>query len=425
MIDSARRFFALFFVVVTAMTFVAGPTAAAPSDSAKYAAIVIDANTGEVLYARRADSSRYPASITKVMTLYLAYEALASGRLKLDERIVMSPRAAAQPPSKLGLAAGESLTVDDAIRALAIKSANDVAVALAERLGGTEARFAALMTLRAQELGMTHTRFVNASGLPDSRQISTARDIAILSRAIMRDYPQYYSYFGQRQWSFRGVNMNNHNGLLARMPGADGIKTGFTNASGYNLAASAVRGNDRLIAVVMGGSSGRSRDDHAADLLNVGFDVLRRRANGEIITVAQNLFENPTTPDSPISYASLDQGSRSNSPVVAGAAAGSGAGGMAPIANPSEPAPPARKRRDPNANWLVQVGAFKRQSEARSWLRQMERRFGDVLGEADGKVTPPAGGWYRVRYEGFTREAAYDACQALKAKRAPCLVIKP
>src|SRR5690606_16498341 len=155
--------------------------------------------------------------------------------------IPIPPRAAAQPPSKLGRPAGSRITVDDAIRALAVRSANDIAVALAEHVGGSEARFAALMTLRAQELGMTQTRYVNPHGLPDSRQISSARDIAILSRSMMRDFPQYYGYFGQRQWTFDGRSYNNTNGLLHSMPGVDGIKTGYTNASGYNLAASAVR----------------------------------------------------------------------------------------------------------------------------------------------------------------------------------------
>ncbi|HYE46741.1 MAG TPA: D-alanyl-D-alanine carboxypeptidase family protein, partial [Caulobacter sp.] len=207
-----------------------------PADVAKYAAVVVDANTGEVLYAKRADSPRYPASITKVMTLYLAFEAISDGRMKGSDLITVSARAAAQPPTKLGMTAGDVITVDDAMKAITVKSANDMAVALAEHMAGSEAKFAALMTLRAQELGMLNTRFVNASGLPDSRQISSARDIAILSRAVMRDYPQYYSLFNLRSFTFRGVTMNNHNRLLNRMPGVDGLKTGYTNASGYNLA---------------------------------------------------------------------------------------------------------------------------------------------------------------------------------------------
>ena len=196
MFTPARR---LALLSLFALATLIAPMAMAPTtaqaalqDSPKYAAIVVDATTGEVLYARRADSPRYPASITKVMTLYLVFEQLASGKLKPEDRVVISPRAAAQAPSKLGLAAGETISVDDAIRALAVKSANDISVALAEKVGGTEARFAAMMTLKANELGMTQSRFVNANGLPDSRQLSSARDIAILSRAVMRDFPQYY-----------------------------------------------------------------------------------------------------------------------------------------------------------------------------------------------------------------------------------------
>jgi D-alanyl-D-alanine carboxypeptidase (penicillin-binding protein 5/6) len=257
----------------------------------KYAAIVVDAGTGEVLYARRADQPRYPASITKIMTLYLVFEALATGRLSLTDQVVLSRHAASQAPSKSGLRAGQSLSVDEAIRVTALKSANDLAVALGEKVAGSEARFAALMTLRAQELGMTNTRFVNANGLPDNRQITTARDIAILSRAVMRDYPQYYSYFSQKTYQFRGQRLNNHNHLLKSMPGVDGIKTGYTNAAGFNLAASAVRDGKRLIAVVLGGQSTASRDDNVEDLLNAGFEVMAKRKLGESFTVAAAMRE--------------------------------------------------------------------------------------------------------------------------------------
>ena len=176
----------------------------------KYTAIVMDARTGEVLYAERADSPRYPASVTKLMTFYLAFEALAAGKVHLTDEIVVSPLAAAQPPTKLGLRAGETIAVEDAMHAMAVHSANDMAVAVSERIGGTEIRFAAMMTLKAQELGMTNTRYVNANGLPDSRQVSTARDLAILARALLRDYPQYYSFFSQQQFTYRGADLRQH-----------------------------------------------------------------------------------------------------------------------------------------------------------------------------------------------------------------------
>ena len=187
-----------------------------PSSEPRYSAIVMDARSGEVLYEKRSDSPRYPASITKIMTMYLAFEALATGRLKETDIITVSPLAASQAPTKLGLRPGDTITVEDAMHAIAVKSANDMAVALSERIGGTESRFAAMMTMKAQELGMTHTRYVNANGLPDSRQITSAHDIAILARAVLRDYPQYYSYFSQEQFTFRGQTMNNHNGLLGK-----------------------------------------------------------------------------------------------------------------------------------------------------------------------------------------------------------------
>ncbi len=295
MIEPARRLFALVAIAFSAIVLGLTPTTAARAqglfDHPKYAAIVVDAHTGEVLYARRADALRYPASITKVMTLYLTFEALQTGRLSLNDEIVVSPHAASQSPTKLGIRAGGTVKVDDAIRSIALLSANDIAVAMAERIGGSESRFAALMTLRAQELGMSSSRFVNANGLPDSRQVTTARDIAILSRAVMRDYPQYYSYFGQQSFNFRGRQINNHNHLLRKMPGVDGIKTGYTNAAGYNLAASQVKDGRRLITVVLGGSSTAARDENVADLLDAGFDVLAKRKLGQNITIAANISE--------------------------------------------------------------------------------------------------------------------------------------
>ncbi|HVK41843.1 MAG TPA: D-alanyl-D-alanine carboxypeptidase [Phenylobacterium sp.] len=387
----------------------------------KYAAVVVDAKTGEVLYAKRADSPRYPASITKVMTLYLAFEALASGRLKLDDPVEMSPRAAAQAPTKLGLRPGETLTVEQAMQALAIKSANDVAVALAEKLGGSEARFAAMMTLRAQELGMRNTRFVNASGLPDSRQISTARDIAILSRAVMRDYPQYYKLFSQQSFTFRGVTMRNHNGLLGRMPGVDGLKTGYTNASGFNIAVSAVRDNRRLITVVLGAPSTATRNNNAEDLILTGFDVMSRRDRGEKITVAQNLFE--PEPRGPVVRPTIEQGDNEQD------------GLKIVLASDTRSSPASRTKLESSSSlraskksagkWAVQVGAFKSKTDAKEQLTFVTKRFGKHFEPARGTVGDKVGGSYRVRFTGYSEASAKDACQALKAKRLACMVVKP
>ncbi|MCI3131427.1 D-alanyl-D-alanine carboxypeptidase [Phenylobacterium aquaticum] len=440
MFERARRLcISLGLAVAAATAGLAGaaqaqiPFLEAPAAVPKYAAIVVDAKSGEVLYAKRADSPRYPASITKIMTLYLTFDALSTGRLKPDETIVISPHAAAQAPTKLGLAPGETLSVNDAMQALAIKSANDVAVALAEKLGGSESRFAAMMSLRAQELGMVNTRFVNASGLPDSRQISTARDIAILSRAVMRDYPQYYRLFSQQQFTFRGVTMNNHNGLLGKMPGVDGLKTGYTNASGYNLAVSAVRDNRRLIAVVMGGPSTAARDLNAEDLLLTGFDVMNRRDRGERITVAQNLFE--PEPTGPIMRPSAEQGDGEQDGlkiVLASATPPPAQVSNFTIVEPRTTALRGTQSADRDdkperkaaGRWIVQVGAFKSKSLAKKQLTLIDQRFKKAFGKADSRVAEDDG-TYKAQFKGFSEDNARDVCRSLKAKKMACMVISP
>jgi D-alanyl-D-alanine carboxypeptidase (penicillin-binding protein 5/6) len=416
MLQPARRaLVALAFSVSALLPMVVSPAQAATEP--KYAAIVIDANSGAVLYESRPDSPRYPASITKVMTMYLAFEALAEGRLKLTDTITVSPRAASMAPTKLGLRAGETISVDDALRALAVQSANDMAVAVAEKIGGTEPRFAALMTLRGQELGMTHTRFVNASGLPDSRQLSSARDIAILSRSVMRDYPQYYSYFGTQQFAFRGRTMRNHNGLLGKMPGVDGLKTGYTNASGFNLSASAVRNGRRLIAVVMGGSSTAARDSNVEDLLLTGFDVMARRDRGEKITIASNLFEPSAA--GPVTRPPIGQGDAEQQGLQ-----------IVLTNNPAKPAPVALRpsvsvaKGAPKGRWGIQVGAFKQRNLANTQIKLIEKRFSDVVASAEG-VVEQAGGNYRAQFTGLGEGAARTACRALVAKRQVCLVLTP
>ena len=259
--------------------FIAGSLAAASiflpaSANEKYASIVIEADSNQVLHARHADSPRYPASLTKVMTLYMVFDALKSGELKLDEDISVSYKASRASPSKLALASGSTIKVEDAILALVTKSANDVAVVLAERLGGSESRFAALMTVKSRGLGMTNTRFYNASGLPDARQISTARDLAVLAEAIMEDHPEYYEYFATKTFRYGGAKYGNHNKLLGRVDGVDGIKTGYTRASGFNLMASAVRDDTRIITIVLGGKTSRERNSHVTDLLEAAFKAI-------------------------------------------------------------------------------------------------------------------------------------------------------
>ena len=232
-----------------------------------YAAIVVDTNSGKVLEADNPDSPRHPASLTKIMTLYVLFEQLNAGRLKLDSRLTVSAHAAAQEPSKLGLEPGQTIEVEDAIKAIVTKSANDIAVVVAEAIGGTEEEFARIMTRKAHALGMTHTTYVNASGLPNDAQITTARDLAVLARAIQDDFPKYYRYFSTLTFQYHGMSIRNHNHLLGRVEGVDGIKTGYTRASGFNLVSSVHRGDRRIVAVVLGGTSIGARDARMRSLI--------------------------------------------------------------------------------------------------------------------------------------------------------------
>ena len=241
--------------------------AATFTGASNYAALVVDAKTGAVLYEKNADNLRFPASVTKVMTLYLVFEDLERSRISLDSRITMSANCAAAAPSKLGLRPGQSLRVEDGIKALVTKSANDVACAFAENLEGSEAGFADRMTRKARAVGMSKTVFRNASGLPNPTHVSTARDLVTLGRAIQDRFPRYYGYFGTRVFNFAGRTMPNHNKLLGRVEGVDGIKTGYTNASGFNLLTSVKSQGRSIVAVVMGGRTGPSRDAHMRELI--------------------------------------------------------------------------------------------------------------------------------------------------------------
>ena len=233
----------------------------------RYAAIVLDAGSGRVLHAENADAIRYPASLAKMMTLYILFSEVESGRLALNSALAVSPGAAAQPPSKLGLKAGSTLSVADAIRALCVKSANDVATVVAENIAGSEAAFADRMTRTARSLGMRSTVFRNASGLPDPAQVTTARDMAVLARALQTAFPEHYRNFSERTFAWKGKSYRNTNQLLGEIPGMDGIKTGYTRASGFNLATSVHRGGRRIIVVVMGESTSAARNAEVSALV--------------------------------------------------------------------------------------------------------------------------------------------------------------
>jgi len=281
-----------FLIGLLGALVIAAPAAASSLYAVpKYAAILVNAATGEVMYARQADAPRYPASITKVLTLYLAFDQIAHGQARLTDAVVISKHAAKQAPSKLGLRVGSTISLKDAIDIIATKSANDIAVAVAEHISGSEKAFAEKMTATARRLGMARSEFVNATGLPDNRQLTTARDIGTLSRAVVRDFPQFYRVFSQVAVDYEGKSIANHNHLLTTLPGVDGIKTGYTAAAGFTLAASAAHDGTRLIAVVLGGPTRLARDGNVTNLLNTGFDVVSRRARGEFTTVAENLAE--------------------------------------------------------------------------------------------------------------------------------------
>src|SRR2546425_2533943 len=253
----------LFGFVAAVLTLSADPINAAP-----YADIVVDANSGAVLHATNPDARRHPASLTKIMTLYLLFEQLAAGKLKLDTPLKVSAEASGQSPTKLGLKPGSTLAIEDAIKGIVTRSANDAAVVVAEAIAGSEDDFARLMTRKAQALGMNNTVYKNASGLPDDNQITTARDQSTLGRAIQERFPRYYKYFSIRSFTFRGESISNHNHLLGKVEGVDGIKTGYINASGFNLVTSVHRGNRYIVAVVLGGSSAGSRDARMRELIS-------------------------------------------------------------------------------------------------------------------------------------------------------------
>jgi D-alanyl-D-alanine carboxypeptidase len=264
------------------------------SDGPPSSAIVVDANSGEVLHSSKADELRHPASLTKIMTLYLLFERLDAGKLKLDTPLSVSEHAADQAPTKLGLKADQTIAVEDAIKGLVTRSANDAAVVIAEAVAGDERSFAELMTRKARALGMNRTVYRNASGLPSDEQVTTARDQAALGRAIQERFPRYYTYFSTVSFNYHGQSIRNHNQLLGRVEGVDGIKTGYTQASGYNLVTSLRRGNKHLVAVVLGGSSAGSRDAKMRNLIDEYIQVASSKKTAPAIAEAPMARETVT-----------------------------------------------------------------------------------------------------------------------------------
>lgn len=378
---------------------------------ARYASIVLDADTGQVLHASNPDTRNYPASLTKMMTLYLVFEALKSGKLKLRQQLPVSARAAGMAPSKLGVKRGETISVETAILALVTKSANDAAVVVAEALGGTEVKFAQRMTKKARLLGMQRTTFRNASGLPNRRQLSTARDMARLARRLVKDFPHRYSYFSQSSYRFRGKNYKNHNNLLRTYAGTDGVKTGYIRASGFNLAASVVRGRKRLIGVVFGGRTAKSRDKHMATLLDKGFQKLNP------VVVASKPRPKASTKQKKTSIKVSPKKSVTKKQIA--------------IARPK---PKRRLPKWPQSsaearkNWSIQVGAYKKMEPARKAVRTAIARIPKLTENTHISIAPFKAGdtlMYRARLIGLSDASARTACKRLEHRKIPCVAIPP
>ena len=376
-----RRMAASLGLVVACLLGVA-PSARAQIGSDRYSSIVVDARTGRELTSVSADEPRHPASLTKMMTLYMTFEALRDRRIALDTPVPVSPHAASMEPSKLGLLPGTRLSVEQAILGLVTKSANDAASALGELLGGSEGNFAQMMTLRAHALGMTRTVFRNASGLPDPEQVTTARDMATLGRRLIADFPSDYRYFSTPSFRFHGRLIPNHDHLLQTYPGADGIKTGFINTAGFNLVTSALRSDVRLVGVVMGAARAVERDLHMAVLLNQGFEML---------DVAP-----------PTAMARRDVARPSLIPQASAAEAPRGSG----------------------TRWGVQVGAFTTEKAARQ-AAQNARKLADSGLVRVQPATMRGHTTWRAQLVGLSPAEANGTCGALVRRKLVCSVLRP
>jgi len=427
---------------------------------ARYASIVVDATSGRIVHGQSIDTRLYPASMTKMMTLYLLFEAIDTGKLSLESRLAVSQRAAGQAPSKLGLRAGSTITVRESILALVTKSANDVATVVAEALGSTEVNFARMMTDKAHSLGMSQTTFRNASGLPNSGQKSTARDMATLALSLMRHFPHHYHYFATTSFRYNGRTYTGHNHLMKRYDGADGLKTGYISASGFNLAFSATRNGRRLIGVVFGGRTARSRDDHMAELMDKGFRTVMQasytpRAGARIQVVARPDLPSGAPPIPPVlppgkasapQVAAVAPHVTSAPPQVANVASltltdvieqvvvmpkpDPGTAAPASVAAAPSPAPAgsAAEQAEPGT-WGIQVGAFSTLASAEAAARDAARLLTTRSASIKVRVVPHAiseGRVYRARLLGMeSKDQARDACRDLRARQRSCLVVVP
>lgn len=448
--------FRITFAFALALATSAIPGGATPADARPVqASIVVDVATGEVLQAANSNTSTYPASLTKMMTLYLLFEAMQDGRVKPTDTITFSKYAAGRAATNLNVRGGDRISVETAILALVVRSANDAATAVAEHLGGTEAGFAKLMTNKAQMLGMTRTTFRNAHGLPDSKQRTTARDMATLSIALIRDFPQYYGYFKRTSFKYRGVTYSGHNKLLKSFKGYDGIKTGYIRASGFNLASSAVRDGRRLVVVVLGGTSPSVRDRKVADLLTKGFKAkvgtgtvlvakaplagqIKPAASAPADTTAESMVEDVIA-NILIKPAQAEAAAQDEGTVIALKLAG--VKGLMPLLKPgTRPDPVAVATASapdsqattvvwkPAGDYGIQVGAYSKYDAAQRAAQTATSLEARLLADAriiiDTQKMNNGSKLYRARVTGLSKGDAQTACRNLKAKRTDCLVLK-
>jgi D-alanyl-D-alanine carboxypeptidase len=455
------------------------------------ASIVIDVKTGRVLQEQNADAARHPASLTKIMTLYLLFEQLEAGKLKLDSELTASARAENAAPSKLGLDEDDTITVEDAIKAIITRSANDVAVTIAEAIGGSEEKFAVLMTRKARALGMKNTVFRNASGLPDVEQITTARDLALLGRAIQDRFPRYYRYFSIRSFNYGGEWIRNHNRLLGVVGGVDGIKTGFTRASGFNLVTNVRTEGRHIVAVVLGGRTGGQRDAHMRQLIAryLPRAVAGSRTAPRVVEASLPAPAKPTVAAAPVPRPRPEPGSSAPirptpvKTVMIGKLSGipeqpkheeaasalaystfAAVGAMplqqlqpmqatpvtpqfaptrqlvAVVAPPPPPASAPVRAAAPSpremiatatpttrGGWLIQIGAFPEERQAREQIASARERGARVLANAEPfteKTRKGATDLFRARFAGFDENGARRACDALKRSDFPCVAMR-
>ncbi len=420
----------------------------------KFAALTIDASNGRILFARNIDAPRYPASLTKIMTLYVLFQDLKAGRITMESKLRVSKFAASRQPSKLGLKPGSAIKVRHAIKALVTKSANDVATTVAEGLGGTEENFALRMTRTARAIGMTRTTFANASGLPNRRQLTTARDMATLGLRIQRDFTKYYKVFKTRVFKFKGRRYSNHNRLLGRFKGTDGIKTGYTRASGFNLTSSVRRGGRHVIGVVMGARSGKSRNRYMASILKKALKKVPRRGRRLLASTAGRPPKGgaPEPAVRVASAAKLPPEPKTTLPrptvtsrngvvttqakviplrtaSIAGSSNRAQSQRLKFVKQPKrKPQPAITKGLARGSTWQIQIGAFKSAEDALSGLararntglRSLKRRKALTL-----QVQTAGGTLFRARFAGFNRRQASRICSALSRRSIGCLAIAP